>query len=115
MIVLYGAVMKRETLIVTLVSALLFSVVAGIELLNVVRANPFFPYKNVDPIPGAIPPPIAVSNPQNYTIYSSDEVTVSFNISEAHLDEWFSSVISVEYSLDGEKVVLYREGCRVCD
>ena len=98
--------MKKTALKLTLMSALLFSVV-GIELVNVAEANPFFTFKNVDPIPGAIPPPIAIYSPQNNTVHFSDNITISFSISEFQLDEWFSSIISVEYSLDGRNVELF--------
>jgi hypothetical protein len=103
--------MKKAALTLTILSTLLFLLVAGIELANVAKVSSMSiglgRYKFVDPIPGAIPPPIVISSPQNNSVYTTDEVTVSFKISEVKLDEWSSDIIQVIYSLDHSPVELF--------
>jgi hypothetical protein len=97
--------MKRTALALTLTLVLLMAIMFGVQFVTVVEANPFFMFDYIDPIPGAIPPTITISNPQNSTVYSSDIITVSLNISKPQQAGWISSITEVEYSLDNHAPV----------
>jgi hypothetical protein len=96
--------MKRTALALTLVLVLFVPLVVGVEFVRVVEANPFFIFHQIDPVPGAIPPNITISSPQNNTVYSSDMITVSFNVTRPELGTCDSAIIGIDYALDGETV-----------
>lgn len=100
--------MKRTALAVMLVLSLLFLLAAGLLVVKEAKANAFFIFKSVDPIPGTIPPIITVSSPQNNAVYKSNTVYVSFNVSKPQppmsLD---AGISSVRYTLDGNRNGLY--------
>jgi hypothetical protein len=98
--VFFGAVMKKTTVTLPLFLALALSIVATVEVVEVVEANPFFMFDYIEPIPDAIPPDITVYSPENSTRYSSDIITVSLNVSKPQQTGWTSSVIEVTYSVD---------------
>jgi hypothetical protein len=95
--VLHGAVMKKTALAIMLMLALLFS---SVELVKMAEANFMWIFATVDPVPGTIPPNISIIKPQNNTSYSSNNITVSFSVRTAELDDWASFIHIVEYSLD---------------
>jgi hypothetical protein len=100
--------MKRTALAVMLVSSLLFSLAAGLLVVKEAKANAFFIFTSVDPIPGTIPPIITVSSPQNNTLYNSNTVYVSFNVSKPQPPRSLDAGInSVRYTLDGNRTGLY--------
>jgi len=92
--------MKRTALALILFLGLLLSILAAMELVEIVEANPFFMFDYIEPIPDAIPPTITIYNPMNSAISSSDIVTVSLNVKKPEQSGWISSVAIVEYSLD---------------
>jgi hypothetical protein len=96
--------MKKIILVKVAICAILVSIMAGVQVIEVVDANPFFMYHLIDPVPGSIPPVITVNSPLNNTVYSSDEITVSFNVSKPQLDNRGSSIIDITYTLDNETV-----------
>ena len=96
--------MKKTALAVILISTLLFSAVAGRELVKVAEANPFFIFEEIEPIQGTIPPTITISSPQNNIVYSSDEVTVSFHVDKPQLGTCGTAIINVTYTIDSKTV-----------
>jgi hypothetical protein len=89
--------MNKKTLRFIIIAALLISAIAGTQSVKVAKANPFFIFHQISPIPGTIPPNITISSPQNNTVYSSDNITISFSLS-------FNFIIGVNYTLDNETV-----------
>ena len=98
--------MKRTALAIALILALSVSLMVGV-FVKVVEADPFFIFKNIDPIPGTIPPNITISSPQNNTGYSSDKITVSFNVSKPQLGKFGTSIIDITYTLDNVTVQVF--------
>lgn len=100
--------MKRTALAVMLVLSLLFSLAVGLLVVKEAKANPFIIFKSVAPIPGTIPPIITVSSPQNNTVYKSNTVYISFNISKPEPPTPLESgITSVRYTLDANDTGLY--------
>ena len=99
--------MKKTALVLLLIFALLFS---SVELVKMAKANavPIFwmmfysNYDEVGPAPNTIPPSISIYGPQNNTVYSSRNITVSLYVQNAELAGWQSSVTNVYYTLDGK-------------
>jgi hypothetical protein len=91
--------MKRKITLFTvlLVALVLVEVTSIIE----VSANPFSPpvYRQIDPIPGTIPPEIKLTSPRNNTNYT-DNVTVTLNVIKPQLSKWDSSITEISYTLD---------------
>jgi hypothetical protein len=95
--------MNKKTFRATIIpTTFLILLVFGIQILEAAKANPFFIFHQVDPIPGTIPPSTTISNPQNNTVYSPDKITVSFNVSRPQLGTCNTAIIDVKYTLDGE-------------
>ena len=74
---------------------------------EVVEANPFWIFHQIEPRPDAIPPKITIFSPQNNTAYSSDNLTISFYVDRPKLDMngssidiQSSSLINITYTLD---------------
>jgi hypothetical protein len=59
---------------------LLFSVAAGAQFVNVGRANPYFDGGMVPPDPSAKPPGISIFAPQNNTVYTTNTIPFSINV-----------------------------------
>jgi hypothetical protein len=99
--------MKRKYTVFAL--ALAVSILIGMQIVMVADANPYWIWKTIDPIPGAIPPTITVFNPKNYTTYSQNELTVNFVVNLPLLnksDIKGRGVISdITYSIDNEPVI----------
>jgi len=99
--------MKNTALVLLLICALLFS---SVELVKMAKANAepilwtmfYSNYDEVGQVPSTIPPSISIYSPQNNTVYSSRNITVSLYVRNAKLAGWQSSVIDVYYTLDGK-------------
>ena len=87
-----------------IILAFLISLVDGMQVVEVAKANPFFIFHQVDPVPGTIPPNITISSPQNNTVCSSDKITVSFNVSRPQLGTCDTAIIDIKYTLDSETI-----------
>ena len=96
--------MKKIALAIMLVSALLLS---SAELAKLAECNPYWIYDHVEPVPGTIPPSILIYNPQNYTGYSANSMTVNILVKDAELAGWHCNIEWVGYSIDGRSVELY--------
>jgi hypothetical protein len=100
--------MKRRYAVFAVFFAIL--VLIEIQAVEVVDANPFFMYQTIDPIPGAIPPTITINSPKNNTVYSPDNLAVSFNVSKPQLDtsiansptRYYAYITSIYYTLDND-------------
>jgi hypothetical protein len=88
-----------------IILAFLISLVAGMHVVEVTKADPFWIFKHIDPIPGTIPPTITIFSPQNNTVYSSDTITVSFKVSKPQLTTWESSINEIEYTVDCRQTI----------
>jgi hypothetical protein len=77
--------MKRKALALTFIMALLFSVVAGTEFVNLGSANPYIhdiAEEREEPAPeGTEPLTILLTSPENYTTYASNNISLTFNTS----------------------------------
>jgi hypothetical protein len=88
--------------------ALLFSVVFGMHVANIAKANPWLLFKEATPILGTIPPIITLSSPQNNSVYASNDVFFSLNVSKPQPPMPLEAGISyVRYTLDGTITALY--------
>jgi hypothetical protein len=72
--------MNKAALALTLISALLFSVVA-VQLFSLVEGNFYPPFEYVEPLPGTVPPKITLSNPKNHTSCLVSEVSLIMSVS----------------------------------
>jgi hypothetical protein len=97
--------MKRTALAIALILALSVSLMVGVQFVKVVEADPFFMFKNIDLIPGTIPPTITMFSPLNNTEYSSDKITVSFNVIKPQLAMSWTSIMGIHYRLDNNEEV----------
>jgi hypothetical protein len=70
---------KKIILTAVCISVLLFSAVAGTQLLNLGRANPYIWLGQVPPDDDTKPPAIAIF-PRNSTVHRSNNLTISFNV-----------------------------------
>jgi ABC-type glycerol-3-phosphate transport system permease component len=94
--------MKRGITVFAVILAL--SLLLGVILVGVVNANPFAFYTPIDPVPGTIPPSITIYSPRNDSI-NYKVVAVSFNASKPQLDDSWTSIIEVSYTLDSNPQV----------
>ncbi len=101
---------NRSVLKVLVILALVFGVAFGAQLFGLARANPFFGIPIVDPVPGTTPSGIEIISPQNGTTYSSDVVSLNFNVSKPELVTAFKTGITrVVYLLDNQPTTLPTE------
>ena len=73
--------MKKTVITLTLIAALLFSAVAGAQFVNLGKANPFYDGGWASPPEGTEPPIILVFSPENNTVFASNNLSISFNVS----------------------------------
>jgi len=100
--------MKTKCVLFTVVLAV--SVLIGIQAVEVVDANPFMSYKNIEPITGTLPPAITIISPLNNTTYSPESVVIKFNVNKPQLAKSFTSITEVYYSIDNsEEVEVYSQ------
>ena len=91
--------MKKTALAVVIMSALLFSAIAGISVVRSVKANPFGFYE----IEATEPPSIYIYSPLNKTYNYSGNVLFNFTISPS--ENWaphYETVNTIDYSVDEE-------------
>lgn len=76
---------KKAFIASIIVSLILISLVAGMQAVEVAKANPFMYQSDgkVSPPSDAIPPTVTVSSLQNYTTYYVNEITLNFTVSVA--------------------------------
>jgi len=99
---------NKKTMPATLILAFLFLVVAGVLVVKVSKANPWFIFKPATPIPGTIPPIITLFSPQNNMAYASNNVYLSFNVTKPQPPIPLEAGISfVKYTLDDNITGLY--------
>ena len=94
--------MKKTAFVILVICALLFS---GAELIEMAKANPYWFFEHVDPVPGTIPPSITIYNPQNYTSYTTNSIPVNILVNKAILAGWSCNIEWVGYSIDGKNTV----------
>jgi len=73
-------IVKRTRLALALTLALLFSAVAGTQFVNLGRANPYMKGGNTPPPEGTQPPTIFIFSPNNNTVFASNNITLTFNV-----------------------------------
>ena len=102
--------MKKKTLTAaTAISLILVSLVAGVLVVDVAKANPYsYFYTFIDPIPGTIPPTITVFSPQNNTTCNSN-ITISFNVSTPISPTGYYDIMQITYTLDNNITQLSHE------
>ena len=87
-----------------------FSILIGMQPVEIAEANPFMNYKNIEPMPGTIPPTITIISPLNSTAYSPESVVITFNVNKPQLAKSFTSITEVYYSIDNsEDVKVYSQ------
>jgi hypothetical protein len=72
--------MKKTTIALILILALLFSTVPCTQLFGLAAANPFELAGTVPPKPGTIPPSITVGTPENNSFYTTNQISLTFNV-----------------------------------
>ena len=72
--------MEKKLLKAALISALLSSVLVGTMLANLGRANPYIKGGNTPPPEDIQPPSISIFSPNNNTVFTSNNVTLTFNV-----------------------------------
>jgi len=77
---------KRAALVLTFILALLFSTVAGTQLIKIGEADPIpqNPPVNEGEVPppnGTLPPVISIFAPENNSVYASNNITFKFEVS----------------------------------
>jgi hypothetical protein len=73
-------VKKKRLLTAIIISTLLLSAVAGIQLFSLGRANPYIKGGNTPPPEDIQPPTISIFSPNNNTMYASDNITLTFDV-----------------------------------
>jgi hypothetical protein len=72
---------KKKNLITTaFISMLLFSVLAGTQLVNLVNANPYQERGFVSPDASTKPPKVTIFSPLNDSAYTENPITLSINV-----------------------------------
>jgi hypothetical protein len=99
--------LPKKLLATTIILTTILAIVVGIQVVKVVDANPFSYYHFIEPDSGTIPPNITIFGPQQNTIYYSDKVAVSFNVSKPQLGTPETRITNVNYTLDDETVQAY--------
>jgi hypothetical protein len=60
--------------------ALLFATATCTQLFGLAAANPFYLAGTVSPKPGTIPPSITVGTPENNSFYTTNQISLTFNV-----------------------------------
>lgn len=98
--------MKRKIALTTIIiSAFLILLVAGMQVVEVAKANPYLFYERVSPIPGSSPPQITIISPQDNTVYITN-TTISFNVSTPITPQGSCKTAHISCTLDN-KTELY--------
>ena len=73
--------MKKKTLAtIAFISALLSSALVGTTRVNLGSANPYIRGGNKPPPEGTQPPTISIFSPNNNTVFASNNITLTFNV-----------------------------------
>jgi hypothetical protein len=106
--------MRKIRFVTVAVCAILVLIVAGMQVIELVDANPYWIYKQVNPLPDTIPPTITMFSPLNNATYSSGRITVSFNVSRPQLATSWTNIFLINYTLDNKQnIVVYSENLNV--
>jgi hypothetical protein len=94
------AMIKKSCIAIFAILLLVVSTLSAMQV-EVVVANPFSPpgHRQIDPIPGTIPPEIKLTSPRNNTNYK-DNMTATLNVIKPQLSKWDSSITEISYKLD---------------
>ena len=71
---------KKRLLTAVFISALLFSILVGTTRVKFGRANPFLKGGNAPPPEGTQPPTVSIFSPNNNTVFASNNITLTFNV-----------------------------------
>jgi hypothetical protein len=97
--------MKSKTALKwTISSILLFSVVTGIQAVELIQANPV-PWP---PTPNTEEPTLVIETPQNYTTYADNSVLLNFTVKEP--DSWNAVHIVIPYVGKMSSIDSYLDG-----
>ena len=105
--------MKRTILALALILSPLLSVAAGTQLVELGVANPLFEGGLVPPDPSAKPPGLSIFAPQNNTVYTTNTLPFSINVSlPASLKAVETRIDQIYYEADWQqnRVYLYSSG-----
>lgn len=101
-------VIKESFIAAATVLLLVISILAEANVVEVAKANPFMLFRNrIAPPPEAIPPAVTIRSPQNNVTYGSHYIALSFELSRPLLAKWESSLVEINYTLDGQSTQLY--------
>jgi hypothetical protein len=96
-----GLPVKKKTLFtIAFISALLFSALAGIHLVNFGRANPYIDHKSVSSPVQAI---ITILSPENNSLYGSNNLTLSLDVKIDNSSVWIK-LLRVYYQTSWQEV-----------
>ncbi len=103
---------KKTFTAAILILAFLISTVAGLFVVNVAKADPYLFVKWGPPVPGASPPGVEIYSPKNNTIYSSCNISLSYNITQPLLPGELPGATStgithISYTLDNVITSVY--------
>ncbi len=87
--------MKKTALVLTLISVLLVSAVAGTQFLITALAQMY-------PLPSELPnpPKVAITSPINQTVYTENDLPLTITVYAPWMSEYRASVTSILYRLD---------------
>jgi hypothetical protein len=73
-------VTKKTLATIAFISALLSSALVGTTRVNLGSANPYIRGGNTPPPEGTQPPTISIFSPNNNTVFASNNITLTFNV-----------------------------------
>ena len=89
--------MKQASYAVAFILALLFSTLAGTQVISLAAANPVLDYKFGLPPTNMQPQTITVVSPENDVTYASNNLPLSFNVSLNSTKTWYDIHITTVY------------------
>jgi hypothetical protein len=87
--------MKKTTITLSLILALLFSVATGTQFVNLAKANPYSITGEVPPDAETFPPAISISTPKNNTAYATNRLPLVFNVTAPQSKTASSTTVQV--------------------
>ena len=95
--------MKKKLVLAIITSVLLLSLVAEVQVGRLAEANPWLFVTFGPPLPGTIPPVIAMYSPRNDTVYAFNNVSLSVHITKPQLNaSTETGITAVRYTLDND-------------
>ena len=88
---------RRTKVATAFIAVLLFSTLIGVQLVNLVGANPIVYGGEKPPDDNTKPPILSITSPENYTIHNTNKVVLIFNVSLGESTTAFSSWIHEIY------------------